>query len=136
MVQLVKQRLKSPAQVSEVHYPAGFLTDRPADVNLDSKRVAVQACALMPIGNVGQQVSCLDLKNAKNIHRQIVPPPEFPRNRSACLESRPGVRSITKRLARRLATATERSAHLDAFLTELIMHSQAPPERDWAVFDH
>ena len=79
MVQLVKQRLKGPPQIREVHDPAGILANRAADMNFDSKGMAVQACALVAFRDIGQAVSGFNLKNAKNIHGRIVPPGTYPR---------------------------------------------------------
>jgi hypothetical protein len=38
--------------------------------------MAVNAPALVSLGNMGKAVRGLDLKYAKNIHRRIVPPAE------------------------------------------------------------
>jgi len=46
----------------------------------------MQACAFVPVRNVGQAMCSFDLKNAKYIHEQIVPPMDFTSNRSTGLE--------------------------------------------------
>ena len=49
-------------------------------MDFNSKRVAVQACALVALGNIGQVVGGFYLKYAKYIHGRIVPPIANPRN--------------------------------------------------------
>jgi hypothetical protein len=82
MIKLVEQWLESSPHIGEIHYPAGILADRAANVYFDSKRVPVHAGAFMPFGNTGQAMSGLDLKNAENIHGRIVPPGRWLRNSS------------------------------------------------------
>ena len=74
MVELVKQGLKGPPQIGEVHYPARFLAHGTADVDFDPEGVSVHAGTFVPLRDIGQPVGRLDLKNPKNIHERIVPP--------------------------------------------------------------
>ena len=81
MIELIEQGLEGSAQISKIHHPSGFVTDRTTDVYFNSERMPVHAGTLVPFRNVGQAVSGFDLENAENIHGRIVPPAPWLRNR-------------------------------------------------------
>lgn len=81
MVEPVEQWLESAAQISEIHYPSGFVADIAAHVDLDTEGVSVHAGTLVTLRHVRQPVGCLDLEYAKDFHGRIVPPGACLRNR-------------------------------------------------------
>ena len=72
MIQPVIQGLENSPQVGEIHDPAFPFTDRPGNMNFDTKGMTVQTGAFVALRYVRQAVSGLDLKYSENIHFQIV----------------------------------------------------------------
>ncbi len=68
VVQAVVDRLESGLDVAEIHDPAGLGAGFAADMQLDAKRMAVQARAFMPRGHVGKPVRGFEGKDFEDIH--------------------------------------------------------------------
>jgi len=67
MIEPVESRLECRAHVGEIHHPACLRIHRSGDMQLDAKRMAVQARALVASRHVGQTVRRLDRENAENV---------------------------------------------------------------------
>lgn len=72
VVQLIEQGLKRDAQVGKVHDPSAARAYFAADMDLDAKRVTVDARALVSGRNLRKVMRCFNLENAENIHGRIV----------------------------------------------------------------
>jgi len=70
MIDAIENRLKRRAHVCEIHHPTGMRIDRPGNVQLDAKGVAVHASALVSGRHVRQPMSSLDSECAKDLHRR------------------------------------------------------------------
>lgn len=73
MIQLFEQWLECLAQVCEIHNPPAVRTHLAADMHLEAEGMSVQARTFMAVGNIGQPVRGLNLKNSEYIHGRIVP---------------------------------------------------------------
>ena len=71
MIELVVKWGERVLDVLEIHHPAGLLADRPVDVDLNPVGVAMQAGALVPIGDVCEAVGCLEGELAEDLHHAI-----------------------------------------------------------------
>ena len=67
MIESIINRLKYSLQFSKVHHPATVLAYRAGNVNLKSKRMPMQSCALMPLWHIGQPMRSLNSEHFKNI---------------------------------------------------------------------
>jgi len=70
MIQPFEDGLKRFAEIGEVHDPTGVRIDFAAHVQLDAKRMAVQAGAFVACRHVGQPMRRLDRECAKNFHER------------------------------------------------------------------
>lgn len=75
VVQAVVDRLESGLDVAEIHDPAGLGAGFAADMQLDAKRMAVQARAFMPRGTLGSRCAASRVKTLKISMRGIVSAP-------------------------------------------------------------
>jgi|JI6StandDraft_1071083.scaffolds.fasta_scaffold32955_3 hypothetical protein len=67
MIKAVVQGFEGGLDVAEIHHPAGIVTNFPADMDFDAKRVAVQSGAFVPRRHLGQTVRCFDGERFENV---------------------------------------------------------------------
>jgi len=111
VVELIEQRLKRTAEVGEIHDPPRIGPNRPTDMNLDPKGMAVKARALVSFGDIGEPVGGLDLENTEYVHARIVPSAMGRRKLSGILRvlSRSGIRYARVSRRRRACWPSGRS---------------------------
>ena len=68
MIELLIDRLEDAGQIGEVHDPACLLRHRAGDMNLDAKRMAMQAPAFVALRHVRQVVRRLDSEDLEYFH--------------------------------------------------------------------
>ena len=68
MVEAIEYRLEGGFQVGEVHDPSEHRVRFATHVDLDSKRMPVQARAFVPVGYVRQAMRRLDLERLEDVH--------------------------------------------------------------------
>ena len=147
MVQPLEQRLECNAQIGKIQYPATVLAYAATDVNLNTKRMAMNPCTLMACRNMRKPVRRFDLENAKYIHRRIVPPAQpliKPGRQAGSVrqESAAGakpcsfVRTVTEGFVGGVAATAQRATLFDAFLAVVVVHPQAAAEGHRAILDN
>jgi hypothetical protein len=73
MIELIVDGLERGLHIREIHHPAGARLDLALQMQLDTKRVAVQARALVARRYVGQAMRSLDSEDTKNVHMKKAP---------------------------------------------------------------
>ena len=69
MIELFMDRFERQPEVGEVLHPTFARRQRPTDMNLDAKRMAVQPPALVPFRHLGQVMRCFDGELLEDVHR-------------------------------------------------------------------
>ena len=72
MIESIVDRLKRGFHIREVHYPTAVRIHITGNVQLDAKRMAMQARALVPSRNIGQAMGRLDSEDAEDVHENTV----------------------------------------------------------------
>lgn len=68
MIELLVERLEGAGQIGEVQNPAGLLLHRPGNMNLDAKRVPMQAPALVSLRDIGQMMRGFESEYLEYFH--------------------------------------------------------------------
>lgn len=68
MIEPIIGRLEQALDLGKVHNPSAVRIDIAAQMQLDAKRMPVQARALMALGHVGQPMRRFERKNLENVH--------------------------------------------------------------------
>lgn len=68
MIELLPDWLERTLDVAEIHDPAGSFTDLSRDSDAHHEGMTVQTCALVPLGNVGKAMSCLECEFLEYFH--------------------------------------------------------------------
>lgn len=81
VIELIEQGLESCLDFREIHEPAGVRVDFAADGDLDSKRVAVHACAFVTRRYIGQAVRRFEGERLEDLHSASLAPQGSPESR-------------------------------------------------------
>ena len=68
MIEPIVDRLERGLHIGEIHDPAGVRIDGAAQVQLDAKRMAMQARALVAGRDVRQAMGGFDGEDSENVH--------------------------------------------------------------------